>query len=110
MSYHSPRTDGRASAVDITFPTRQFIDVKAMTKALEQVGPIVQQFATHFGRGLDEMRHRLLVTNLMRAMTYEEAVAISYLKRAKRITNGRRRHGMVKHRRDELRQARRAAR
>ncbi len=80
-------------------------EMKAMDESLRRTEPMVQ-----WGMKVNEfdsMRYRALVTNLTRTRSYEEAVAVTELKRAQRIRDGRRRHGKVKHWRDLLRRARR---
>jgi hypothetical protein len=98
--------------VRINVPGTRSVDVEALRAGFERMGravgslrPVVVQFADEF----HQMRHRMLVTNLMRTRTFEEATAIVKLRDARRIRNGARRHRAVKHARDLLRAARKQA-
>ncbi len=85
-----------------------YFGVEAMREALRRSESMVQRGGAR-GGGFDSLRYRILVTSLTRTQSYEEAVAVTELKRARRIRSGRRRHGKVKHWRDLLRRARRVS-
>lgn len=96
--------------------TRPYVDVEALRRTMQAGAVALQRFADglrpvvlNLNEEIDSIRYRMLVTNLLRTRTYEEATAIVNLRKARSIRNGRRRHGMVKHRRDELRAARKQA-
>lgn len=82
MSYHSPRTDGRATAIDI--------DMTQIATAMLNIKASFAGIAASFDRGLAPFA--LYMTEMQ-------------LRQARRVRNGARRHGLVKHARDARRHA-----